>query len=162
VGDSPGNENIKHNKALAECAILLRNTLAQGPLLNSFVNQRTSAEVSRTSVMNPIRASIANSIAARYGHDLPVVVTRGVGAGNGEQCTAYGKSKSITLFDQTTVRQGPLRAKSDERDVSTKMKCVICVAVGLIVGAWAAEAKHAQLVGQVGFSDVVRCISMGP
>jgi hypothetical protein len=70
-------------------------------------------------------------------------------------------AKTIALADQTVVRQDTLRA-TDERDVSTTAKCIICLVVGLIVGAGAVQAKYAQGVGQVGFRDVMRCISMGP
>ena len=115
-------------------------------------------------IVNPIRVSAAETIAAKYGHDRPVVVARSVGErnGGGEQRTAYGAAKTIALFDQTAVRQDTPRAKSDERDVSTTIKCIICLVIGLIVGVCAVEAKSAQVTGQVGLRDVMRCISAGP
>ena len=71
-------------------------------------------------------------------------------------------AKTIALSHQTTVWQDTPRAKLDERDVSTKIKCIICLVVGLIAGALAVEAKYALVVGQVGLRDVMRCIDAGP
>jgi hypothetical protein len=50
----------------------------------------------------------------------------------------------------------------DETTVSTRMKCIICLVVGLMFGAWAVETRDAYVLGPTSLQAVMRCIAAGP